>query len=334
MYVGVVFVIRIATIGTNFITERFLEALKEVEGIELTAVFSRTLEKGRAFAAKYHVDKIYNDYVKMAEDPEIDAVYVASPTCCHYEQSMTMIRHGKHVICEKPVCSNQTELEELIQQARENQVIFMEAMKNIHCPGFKILKDHIGKLGKVRQASVQYCQYSSRYDKFKEGIVENAFNPELSNGALMDIGSYCIHFIAALWGEPKRVFSDSIFLENGVDGAGNILLCYGDKQAQLQYSKITDSVGITEIQGEKGCMLVEQTPNIRKISIVYRDGSREELQVESKDNPMSYELQDFVQLIVEEQIEHEYLEASRIEMMITDKVRKQNGIVFPADKRS
>ena len=325
--------IQIATIGTNFITDRFLNAVEEVEGVKVSAVFSRTLEKGRAFAEKYHVKKIYDDYEKMAEDPEIDAVYVASPTCCHYEQSMTMIRHGKHVLCEKPVCSNQEELEELIQQAKKNRVIFMEAMKNIHCPGFQILRENIEKLGKIRQASVQYCQYSSRYDKFKEGIVENAFKPELSNGALMDIGSYCIHFIAALWGEPQKVVSDSIFLENGVDGAGNILLCYGEKQAHLQYSKITDSVGITQIQGEKGYMLIEQAPNIRKINVVYRDGSLEQLQVESRENPMSYELQDFVRLIEEKKIEHEYLEASRIEMMIIDEVRKQNGIVFPADKR-
>lgn len=92
----------------------------------------------------------------------------------------------------------------MIQAAKENQVVFMEAMKSVHTPGFKAMKEHLPKLGTVRRATIQYCQYSSRYDKFKNGIIENAFKPELSNGAIMDIGVYCVHFLAALFGMPEK----------------------------------------------------------------------------------------------------------------------------------
>ncbi len=180
------------------------------------------------------------------------------------------------------------------------------------------MMDNLHKIGTVRRATIQYCQYSSRYDKFKKGIIENAFNPKLSNGALMDIGSYCIHFLASLFGKPEKILADSLFLENGVDGAGSVITSYGDKQA--------------EIQGENGCMIIEQCPIIKKITIYYRNGETEELQFDKRDNPMIYETKDFIRLIKEHKVDHQFLRASEIEMDITDEVRRQTGIVFPADK--
>ena len=199
--------IRLATIGTNFITDWLMEGVQELDEIKLTAVYSRNLEKGKQFAAKYGVEKVYDNYEAMAQDPEIDAVYVASPTYMHYAHSITMINYGKHVLCEKPVCSNREELDILTKAAKEQGVVFMEAMKNVHSPGFYAMMDNLHKIGPVRRATIQYCQYSSRYDKFKNGIIENAFNPKLSNGALMDIGSYCIHFLASLFGKPEKIQS-------------------------------------------------------------------------------------------------------------------------------
>ncbi len=324
--------IRLATIGTNFITDWFMEGVQQLDSIKLVAVYSRNLEKGKAFAAKYGAEKVYDNYEEMAKDPDIDAVYIASPTYCHYIHAITMINYKKHVLCEKPVCSNRTELDLVIDAAKKNCVVFMEAMKNVHSPGFYAILDNLHKIGNVRRATIQYCQYSSRYDKFKNGIIENAFNPKLSNGSLMDIGSYCIHFLASLFGRPKKILSDSILLSNGVDGAGTIIASYGDKQAEIMYSKITDSRMPTQIQGEKGCMIIEECPIIQKITIIYRDGSKEELEFESRENPMIYETMDFIELIETNDIDHRFLESSRIEMDITDEVRRQNNIVFPADK--
>lgn len=323
--------VRLATIGTNFITDWLMEGVLELPDIELTAVYSRTLEKGQAFAAKYGVSKVYDDYEKMAEDPEIDAVYVASPTCCHHRHSLTMLEHGKHVLCEKPVCSNRKELDELIQTAKEQGVIFMEAMKNVHSPGFLAIKENLHKIGPVRLANIHYCQYSSRYDNFKNGIIENAFKPELSNGALMDIGSYCIHFMGSLFGMPEQIRSHSILLNNGIDGAGSIIASYGDMLAEILYSKITDSRLFTEIQGERGCMIIQNCPVIQNITIRYRDGHSESLEFASRNNPMIYETENFIRLIGENNVEHPFLKGSQIEMSVCDEVRRQNGLIFPAD---
>ena len=111
--------IRLATIGTNFITDWLMEGILELDEIQLTAVYSRNLEKGKQFAAKYNVEKVYNNYEEMAKDPEIDAVYVASPTYMHYAHSITMINYGKHVLCEKAFTVNANQARELFQMAEE-----------------------------------------------------------------------------------------------------------------------------------------------------------------------------------------------------------------------
>lgn len=79
-------------------------------------------------------------------------------------------------------------------------------------------------------------------------------------------------------------------------------------------------------------MIIEECPIIKKITILYRNGEREELEFESRDNPMIYETIDFIRLIKENKVDHEFLRSSEIEMNMTDEVRRQTGIVFPADK--
>ncbi len=129
----------------------------------------------------------------MAKCEEIDAIYIASPNSIHASQAILCMNNKKHVLVEKAFGSNAKEVLDMIKASRENDVLLMEAMKTVQMPNFKILKDNLYKIGKVRKYFGSYCQYSSRYDKYKAGIIENAFKRELSNGALMDIGVYTIY---------------------------------------------------------------------------------------------------------------------------------------------
>ena len=324
--------IRLATIGTNFITDWFMEGVQELEEIKLTAVYSRNLEKGKQFAAKYNVEKVYDNYEEMAKDPEIDAVYVASPTYMHYAHSITMINYGKHVLCEKPVCSNREELDILIKAAKEQGVVFMEAMKNVHSPGFHAMMDNLHKIGTVRRATIQYCQYSSRYDNYKRGIVENAFKPELSNGALMDIGVYVVSCMIRLFGAPKSIKASGIKLHNGVDGAGTILMEYPDMIGEAIYSKITDSAMPSQIQGEDASMLVQEIENVKDLRIV-RKGVVQSIHFEQSDNILNYETQEFIKMIKTGMGWEKSREITLETMKVLDEARKQLHIVFPADKK-
>ena len=197
--------IRFAVIGTNWITRQFVDAAHETGKYKLTAVYSRSLEQAQAFANDYLVEHLFTSLEAMAQSDAIDAVYIASPNSLHFPQTKLFLSHKKHVICEKPLASNIDEVEAAIQLARENQVVLFEAFKTASLPNFLLLQQSLPKLGRMRKAFINYCQYSSRYQRYLDGENPNTFNPAFSNGSIMDIGFYCLASAVALWGEPHGV---------------------------------------------------------------------------------------------------------------------------------
>ncbi len=326
--------IRFGVIGTNKITEWFLNGALKLEDFCFTSVYSRNEEKGRNFAEKYGVTNVFTNLEDMAKSNLIDAVYIASPNALHKEQSVLFLKNKKHVLCEKAFASNSMEVEEMIETARENNVLLMEAMKTTHLPNFKVIKENLHRIGKVRRYFGNYCQYSSRYDKYKEGIVLNAFKPELSNGALMDIGVYCIHPMVNLFGKPNEIKANALMLESGVDGEGSVLFKYDHMDAVIMYSKIANSYVPSEIQGENGSIIIETVNNFQKVEMLFKNGAEEDLtQLQIKED-MYYEAQHFINLINENKTES-YINSynnSKWVMEIMDSVRQKIGLVFPADK--
>lgn len=325
--------IRFGIIGTNNITDWFLSGAKEVNDFELKAIYSRNYDKGKDFGDKYGVDLIYTDLEEMAKSNEIDAVYIASPNSLHCSQAITFLNNKKHVLCEKAFASNLSEVDSMIKVAKDNEVVLMEAMKTTMVPGFKVIKDNLHRIGKVRRYFATFCQYSSRYDKYKAGEVLNAFKPELSNGALMDIGVYTIYPMVALFGQPKLQKATAYMLESGVDGQGTITFDYGDMDGVVMYSKIANSYLPSEIQGEDGSIVIERINSFEKISLILRSGEKEDLSVKHIDADMSYELEEFISLINNiGESEINSLENSRIVMDIMDQARAEIGLKYPADK--
>ncbi|MED4905725.1 Gfo/Idh/MocA family oxidoreductase [Parageobacillus thermoglucosidasius] len=326
--------IRFATIGTNWITEAFIEAAKKTEDFALAAVYSRTDEKAKQFAAKTGAERTFTNLEELAKSKDIDAVYIASPNSLHAEQAILLMDHGKHVLCEKPMASNTKEVKAMIDAARRNGVVLMEAMKTTLLPNFQAVREHLHKIGKIRRYFASYCQYSSRYDAFKQGTVLNAFNPAFSNGALMDIGVYCIYPMVVLFGTPNRLQASSLKLESGVDGEGTIIFTYEDMDAVVMYSKITNSYLPAEIQGEDGSILIDAIHTPTKVEIRYRDGRTEDITVPQEQPPMYYEVKEFIELIKNGKRESEVNshEHSLLTIALMEEARKQTGIVFPADQ--
>ncbi|MGM0844776.1 MAG: Gfo/Idh/MocA family protein [Bacillota bacterium] len=325
--------IRFGVVGTNWITDRFLDAARKVEGFELAAVYSRTEERAKEFADKYGVRQTFTELGEMAKSDTIDAVYIASPNILHAKQSIIFMNYGKHVLCEKPAASNIKELKIMINAARENDVLLMEALKTTSIPGFQSIKENLSKIGKVRRFVSVKNQYSSRYDAYRNGTVLNAFKPQLANGSLMDIGIYCIVPIINLFGMPKSIFAQGMLLETGADGEGTILFDYDEMEAVAMYSKITNSTIPSEIQGEDGSIIIDSISDPKKVEIHYRDGSVEDISTSQEENSMCYEIREFVDCIEKGKTEstNQSLQQSLNTMMIMDEARKQIGIKFPSD---
>ena len=324
-------VIRFAVIGTSTITRKFLTVAAEVPRLQFAGAYSRSLERAKAFGAEYGARLAFDSLDALAEDERVDAVYIASPNAFHSEQAVRLLRAGKHVLCEKPAASNRREWDAMETAAQEGDAVLLEAMRSVFAPGFARLQELLPRLGAIRQASFVFCQYSSRYDNFKRGVIENAFRPELSNGALMDIGVYCVYPMAALFGLPAQVKADAVFLENGVDGAGSALASYTDKQVLLRYSKINDDAGEIEICGENGCLRIDRIQDIRRLTFCPRVGIPEVIDVPTAENNMVYEAQRFAGLIEAAASCEPYTTWSRSSMAVLDNIRRQAGIVFPAD---
>ena len=259
--------IRFAVIGTNTITDKFLQAASALPDFKLCAVYSRTLARAREYAQKNNVSLVFDSLEALANSDQIDAVYIASPNFCHAAQSILMMQHHKHVLCEKPIASNASEFQQMYDTAIKNQVILLEAMRSVFSPGFAAIRSLLPVLGTIRQVDFSFCKYSSRYDHFKEGIIENAFHPALSNAALMDIGVYCVHPLVSLFGMPASIQSSSIFLSNGFEGAGTVLLQYPDMQATLRIPSSSRSCFETVIPKIRTFQLFPTTWSTKQLNL-------------------------------------------------------------------
>jgi|TARA_B100001063_G_scaffold220545_1_gene225481 predicted dehydrogenase len=324
-------------VGTNFISDTLLDAANTLADFNLYGVCSRALSSGEAFLAKHPKSsqtKIFTHIEQVCQDEQVDAVYIAAPNSLHKQYAVMCLNAGKHVLGEKPSAANSQELNNIIAAAKLNQCLYMEAMMTTHLPNFTLLKNALSKIGTPRKFIGQYSQYSSRYDKYKNGERPNTFLPEFANGALVDLGIYPLYLLIALWGAPQNVNASGVLLDTGVDGAGDVLLNYSDKQAVISYSKISQGDNITEIQGELGRIRIEAVSQLKKVEFIANNGESEILSEEFDEHFMKFEVAHFMQLVAKNQWESNVntFGLSLDVMNVLDEARKQLGVIYPNDK--
>jgi len=138
-------------------------------------------------------------------------------------------------------------------------------------PAFKAAREKMAELGPIRHYSSSFCQYSSRYEDLKRGVVANSFNPKMGGGALADVGVYTTYPLISLFGYPEKVFSSMVYIptpEGEVNVQGSALLEYPGMTANLVFSKCADAFAPTEICGEQGNILIDQVHIARKATFL------------------------------------------------------------------
>jgi len=196
-----------------------------------------------------------------------------------------------------------------------------------------IICDAVGSLGMIRRATLEFCQYSSRYDKFKAGIPVNTFDPGLGNAAIMDIGIYPMYCAAVIFGKPNKMSASSVILSNGMEGLGSVIMDYGTHQVEVLYSKITDSVSPSVIMGEEGSLLIGKLNTLEHVGLHMRDCKYEPLIENRTEHNMLYEIANFVRAVRGEFDLTQYLRMSRLTVSLIDEARRQSGISFPTEMR-
>lgn len=324
---------KFATIGTSWICEEFIETAKTDQRFILEAVYSRSEEKAISFMKKHKANRYFTDLEQMAKDKNIDCVYIASPNSFHIPQSILFLKNKKHVLCEKPLGSNSNEIKEAFNIAKENNVLLMEAYKSMMMPNLLLAKDLLSELGEIRSVFATFSKYSSRYDAHKRGDDVNTFKAEFSNGAILDLGIYCLYPILHMFGEPLDIKSFSVKVPGGVDGVGSTILNYGSFLATINYSKVSNSFLPCEICGENATMIIDKFNIPEKIEIIYRDGTKKQYEAPQRKDSMFYEIEEFIDILSNKK-ERPSINTPEITLLcssICDKIRKTGDIVFPAD---
>lgn len=297
---------KIATIGSGSIVDQMYDSIKDIEGIEPEAVYSRTMEKAEAFAQKHNVPKAYDDLDVMFADPDIDAVYIASPNSLHYPQAKKALEAGKHVLLEKPFAPSKEQAQELFELAEKNGLILMEGITSLHTPNYGLMKDKMERIGNVRQGVFNFSQFSSKYPPYKaHETLPNVFNPKMDGGALEDINIYNLHLAADLFGKPDKLSYYPVFGWSGADTSGVAVLEYPDFVITCIGSKDSSSDYLAVIQGEDGTFKISEgsTGKMARVDFVptrteHQTVADEKISIDQGPH-MTYEFMDFLTAVSE-----------------------------------
>lgn len=212
-------------LGPGRIARSFAEGLAVTDGGRLHAVASRQLTRAATFIEEYQAEKAYGTYEELVNDPQVDAVYVATPHRFHYEQVKLALEAGKPVLCEKPMTVNALESEELVELARRKKVFLMEALWTRYLPIYQVVREWLdtGRIGELRLIT------SSMGFPFERDPANRWFNPDLAGGALLDLGVYNIS--CSQWAfqrDPESFHANVLVGQTGVDERTSGLLDFGD----------------------------------------------------------------------------------------------------------
>ncbi|MEW9938904.1 Gfo/Idh/MocA family protein [Clostridium butyricum] len=325
---------KLGILGTGMIVKDLLSTINKlpIESVEILGT-ERSKEKTVELYKEYNMKAHHFDYDDLLKS-DVDTVYVALPNHLHYEFAKKALENDKHVIIEKPITSNYSELKELIKIASERNLIILEAVNLHYLPAFKELKNSILEIGKPKIVSLNYSQYSSRYDSFKNGIILPAFDYKKSGGALMDLNVYNINFIVSLFGKPKEV-QYMANIENKIDTSGILLMDYDEFKAVCIGAKDCKAPVVSTIQGDKGNFRLNMpVGQLVSYELNYNTGECEEFKIENPEHRLYYEFVEFIRIINEKDFvkAKNMLEISIIVSEIMEKARKQQGVIFENDK--
>ena len=217
--------IQFGIMGAGNIARKFADAVRQVEGAQVAAVASKSLERAQAFAQEQHIPAGYGGYQEMLQRPDIDAVYIATTNNFHYENILQCLQHGKHVLCEKSMVLHTRQAEEVFALAREKGLFLMECMWVRFLPKIQKVKEWVetGRIGRLKCAQGNLGFYAGK------DLTTRAYNPALGGGSMYDLGVYLIEVLGYFATEPlTQVESTVVRAPTGVDETASFLLRYGD----------------------------------------------------------------------------------------------------------
>ncbi|HLV54451.1 MAG TPA: Gfo/Idh/MocA family oxidoreductase [Actinotalea caeni] len=245
--------LRWGILAAGGIARKFAADIPQHTASTVVAVGSRSRERAEEFATANGVARAHGSYEDLVADPEVEAVYVASPHSEHRDHALLAIEAGKHVLVEKSFTRNAAEAREVLDAARERGVFAMEAMWSRFLPHMVALRQTIasGAIGDVVTLVASHGQPIAH--------VPRMARPELAGGALLDLGIYPVAFAFDVLGEPSSVHATGWLTDAGVDATLAITFGYERAVAQLSTTMLARTHNVAEIAGTAGRITVAET---------------------------------------------------------------------------
>lgn len=324
--------IRWGILGTGGIAHKFADGLSALPDAELVAVGSRAQNSADAFAEEYGVSHRHATYDALAEDAEVDVVYVSTPHPMHKDNSILCLQAGKAVLCEKPFTINARETEEVIRVAREKKLFLMEAMWTRFLPSFGQVRMWLdeGRIGDIRMVQ---ANFGYRADLNPKGRL---FNPELGGGGLLDVGIYTVSLASFIFGEPPAEISGFADIgETGVDEQSVTVFRYPEGNlALLSCAVRTNTPYGAHIFGTEGAITLDH-PVWRGAPVTLSVQGEDAITVDPprEGNGYNYEAAAVMTCLRAGELESKVMPLDEsLEIMRTlDRIRAQWGLVYPME---
>ena len=315
-------------IAPGKIAQKFASDLKLVEGANLLAVASRDETRAKEFALEYNAQKHYGSYLDLVKDPDVDVVYIASPHPFHFEQSLLCLNHGKHVLCEKPMCMNAQEVKQLIDVAQSKNLFLMEALWTRFIPSFVKCKNLVeqGEIGEILYIQADFG-FRAEYD-----VQRRTFNKELGGGSLLDIGIYPVFFALEIAGKPYEIKATGIFGDTGVDESCVITFKYSSRKmvANLTSTFLVDTPTEALVCGTEGHIKLHGKWHAPTKLSLLTDGEEELFTFEEPGNGYQYEIQEVMECLGRGDLQSKGfpLEKSLLLHQTLDEIRRIIGLNY------
>ncbi len=246
--------LRWGIIGTGRIAQPFASDLAYIDDGIVVAVGSRTASSAEKFAHDFAVASHYGSYEELVTDPDVEAVYVATPHPMHYAETMLALNAGKAVLVEKAFTMSVDEAVDLVRRARERGLFLMEAMWTRFLPHVVALREVIasGELGEIVSLVADHGKW------FERDASSRLFAPELGGSAMLDLGVYPVSFASMVMGTPSRVASMVTPAFTGVDWTASAIMGYDSgAQALITCTSSARSATLASIVGTAARVEIE-----------------------------------------------------------------------------
>ncbi len=320
--------IRWGILATGGIAHRFAADLRLVRDADIVAVGSRSQSTADSFGHTWGVPNRYATYDEVATDPNVDVVYVATTHECHFENILTSLRNGKHVVCEKPLTVNAAQASEVIRVAAEENRFLMEAVWMRFNPAIQQAVN-IAASGVIGDVVHVHADNSFRL----VDLAHRLYKTETTGGVLLDLGIYPMTFARLFMGMPTAVTGRATFASTGVDDANSYIMEFERGMATLSCGLQADRPIQGLVSGTDGSITVGH-PFICPNQIIVRTATTTEtIDVPFRGLGYVHEIEAVHECLREGKPECDVMplsESLRF-MQIMDDLRSQWGLTYPCE---